>query len=140
MKCPIYRGYSVKIRVYYEDTDAAGIVYYANYLKFCERARSELFFAKGFSPQSTKGYFVVRRVEADYLQSGFLGDLLEVKSTILDRRRASLLLKQEVCRGETLLFSMRVTLAFLSDGRPAKIPEELYSLLSAWEAEDGEGR
>ena len=54
------------IRVYYEDTDCGGIVYYANYLKFCERARSELFFQKGLSPHNNDEFFVVKNVNADY--------------------------------------------------------------------------
>ena len=129
----------MKIRVYYEDTDTAGIVYYANYLKFCERARSERFFESGFSPQSEEGYFVVKKVEAEYVEPARLGDLVEVKTRLLERKKVSITLQQEVVKEEKLLFTMRIRLAYLSDGRPARIPESLYSLLSGWEKEPSEG-
>ena len=126
----------MKIRIYYEDTDAAGIVYYANYLKFCERARSEPFFEAGRSPQED-GYFVIKSIEAEYRKPARLGDLVEVRTTLLERRGASILLHQEVVKEGTVLFVMRVRLAYLKEGRPAKIPPELYSLLSSWEKTEG---
>ncbi len=119
----------MQIRVYYEDTDAAGIVYYANYLKFCERARSELFFSHGLLPQSDEGYFVVKHLEADYKGSAKLGDLLEVKSRLIEKRAASVVLEQTVALGNTILFQMKIKLAYLHNGRPARIPREIYSLL-----------
>jgi len=122
----------VKIRVYYEDTDAAGIVYYANYLKFCERARSELFFKKGLLPQSEEGYFVVKRLEAEYIKPAKLGDLLEVTTELVEKRGASILLKQCVKREGEAIFEMSVRLAFLKDAKAAKIPESIYSLISEW--------
>jgi len=122
----------MKIRVYYEDTDAAGIVYYANYLKFCERARSELFFKKGLSPQSEEGYFVVKRLEAEYIKPAKLGDLLEVTTELVEKRGASILLKQSVKREGEAIFEMSVRLAFLKDAKAAKIPESIYSLISEW--------
>ena len=123
----------MKIRVYYEDTDAAGIVYYANYLKFCERARSEVFFAAGMSPQSEAGYFVVRALEAKYLQSARLGDLLTVETVLTQKKRTSITLLQRVLKAGEALFEMRIVLAFLKDGRPVRIPEEVYALLAPFE-------
>ncbi len=122
----------MKIRVYYEDTDAAGIVYYANYLKFCERARSEAFFKRGLTPQSGEGYFVVKRLEADYMKPAELGDLLEVKTELLERKGASITLLQSVLKEDETLFCMKVKLAFLKEGRVAKIPHSLYSIISDW--------
>ncbi len=61
----------MKYRIYYEDTDCGGVVYYANYLKFCERARSELFFQKGLSPHNNDEFFVVKNVNADYIKIDF---------------------------------------------------------------------
>ena len=122
----------MQIRVYYEDTDAAGIVYYANYLKFCERARSEPFFARGISPQSEKGYFVVRHIEADYLRPAMLGELIEVHTMVERKKGASLQLLQEIRRDGEKLFVMRVELVFLKEGRPARIPSDLHSLLDSW--------
>jgi len=123
----------VKIRIYYEDTDAAGIVYYANYLKFCERARSELFFSNGMTPQSENGYFVVKSLEADYIQPAMLGDTVIVETEMVEKKSASILLLQQVKRDETLLFEMKIRLAYLQDGKPAKIPSQINSLISLWQ-------
>lgn len=118
------------VRVYYEDTDAGGIVYHSNYLNFCERARSELFFSAGRSPVLSGGFFVVKKIEADYLKSAKLGDLLEVKTKLLGTRSASFKMLQEVMRGEERLFSMKVQLAFIDfEGNVAKIPDEDVAFL-----------
>jgi acyl-CoA thioester hydrolase len=122
----------MKIRIYYEDTDAAGIVYYANYLKLCERARSEPFFSRGISPQSEEGYFVVRHIEADYLHPARLGELVEVRTSVAEKRGASLVLLQEIVRDGERLFVMRVKLVFLKGGRPARIPPAVQSLVESW--------
>ncbi|MCF6200815.1 MAG: YbgC/FadM family acyl-CoA thioesterase [Hydrogenimonas sp.] len=122
----------MKIRVYYEDTDAAGIVYYANYLKFCERARSELFLKNGLSPQGDDGFFVVKSLEAEYIKPAALGDMLDVETKLEEKRGASIVLKQRVLKEQEPLFEMRIRLAFVKDGRPAKIPSRIYSLMSSW--------
>lgn len=124
----------MRVRVYYEDTDMGGVVYYANYLKFCERARSELFFSKGASPVFEGGHFVVRHLEADYTGSARLGDLLDVTVRVLFVKGATLQIEQEVKKGDELLFSMRVKLAYLmEDGSIGRLSEEkkakLLSLL-----------
>jgi acyl-CoA thioester hydrolase len=103
----------LQIRVYYEDTDMGGVVYYANYLKFCERARSELFFSKGASPVFEGGHFVVRHLEADYKGSARLGDLLDVTVRVVSVKGATLEMEQEVKKEGDVLFSMRVKLAYL---------------------------
>ncbi len=122
----------MKIRVYYEDTDAAGIVYYANYLKFCERARSERFFARGLSPQGDEGYFVVKHLEAEYIKPASLGDLVEVTTELLEKKGASIVLMQRVSKDGETLFRMKVKLAFLKEGRVCKIPPHIYSVISDW--------
>lgn len=114
----------MKMRIYYDDTDAGGVVYHANYLKFCERARSDLFYEKGLSPAVNGGHFVVRRLEADYIASAKLGDLIEVKSEMIELKNASLILKQEVWREGMKLFFMTSTLAYVKEGKPCKIDEE----------------
>ncbi len=121
-------------RVYYEDTDLAGIVYYANYLKFIERARTEMVRALGVDQAAMKRdagiVFAVRRVEADYLSPARFDDLLEVTSTPETLTGARLVLRQEVLRGGTPLFSARVTLVALAqDGRPARMPAEIRRVL-----------
>ena len=119
----------VKIRVYYEDTDADGIIYHANYLKYCERARSEHFFAQGIMPGvgSEKG-FVVRKVNADFLATATLGDTLEVKSKILSSKNSSVVLLQEIFKEEVKVYSMEVTLVYIEKGRPRRIPDEFRKI------------
>jgi len=119
----------VKIRVYYEDTDAGGIVYHTNYIKFCERARSEAFFAQGMIPaQNDNSGFVVRHISADFLATSKLGDLLNVTSNILTLKNSSLVLLQEVWREEVKVFSMEVTLVYVEVDRPRRIPETFKTL------------
>jgi len=114
----------VKIRVYYEDTDAGGIVYHTNYIKYCERARSELFFAKGLIPsQSDESGFVVRNLNANFLATSKLGDMLAVTSKILTLKNSSLVLLQEIWKEEIKLFSMEVVLVYTDKGKPTRIPK-----------------
>ncbi|MBL3553634.1 tol-pal system-associated acyl-CoA thioesterase [Rhodovulum sulfidophilum] len=117
------------VRVYYEDTDLAGIVYYANYLKFIERARSEWVRGLGLDQVRLKAesgiVFAVRRVEADYLSPAKFDDLLTVETDLQRFTPARLVLDQAVLRGETRLFGARVTLAALgAGGRPVRLPAE----------------
>lgn len=114
----------MKIRVYYDDTDAGGIVYHANYLKFCERARSELFFERGLSVTVDGGHFVVKHIEADFIRSAKLGDLLEVKHEIKSLKHASLTLTQNVWIDDVKLFEMTSVLVFAKNGKPSRISEE----------------
>ena len=119
-------------RVYYEDTDLAGIVYYANYLRFIERARSEMIEGLGLDQAALKQdgglVFAVRRLEADYLVPARFGDRLIVASRILGASGARLKMEQDVLRGEETLFRALVTLACLrEDGRPARLPAALHA-------------
>lgn len=118
----------MKLRVYYEDTDCGGVVYHSNYLNFCERARSELFFAKGLSPHTNDAFFVVKSLEANYIQPALMGDELEVTTTLITTKSASLVFLQEIYKAEEKLFSMKVKVAYLKDKKPAKIPAELFEL------------
>jgi acyl-CoA thioester hydrolase len=116
-------------RVYYEDTDLAGIVYYANYLKFIERARSE--WVRGLGVDQTvmkkKGIvFAVRRVEADYISPAKFDDVLNVETLVVAKTPARLVLEQRVSRDGAILFSAQVTLVALNDqGRPVRLPSEI---------------
>lgn len=118
----------MKIRVYYEDTDIGGVVYYANYLKFCERARSNIFFEKGLSPHLENEFFVVKKVEADYKKSATFADVLEVTSKVVSQKSASLEIFHEIFRGEELLFTAKIKLAYLKDFKPSKIPKEILKI------------
>jgi len=114
----------MKIRVYYEDTDTGGIVYHTNYIKFCERARSEMFFERGMIPsQSDESGFVVRNLNANFLATSKLGDILNVTSKILTLKNSSLVLLQEVWRNELKIFSMEVVLVYVDKGKPSRIPK-----------------
>ena len=126
--------HSVAIRVYYEDTDLAGIVYYANYLKFIERGRSEWVRARGVDQAALKAgqgiVFAVRRVEADYLKPARFDDALEVTTELVALGGARIDLRQEVWRGEERLFTAAVTLVCLHDsGQPARLPPEVRAAL-----------
>jgi acyl-CoA thioester hydrolase len=119
----------VKIRIYYEDTDAGGIVYHTNYLKYCERARSELFFSNGLVPfDGEESGFVVRRVEANFLGSAKLGDIVEVKTELVQIKRVSIALKQKILKGKKEIFNAYITLAFIKNSKPSKIPEEFLTI------------
>ncbi|MBN2721837.1 MAG: YbgC/FadM family acyl-CoA thioesterase [Campylobacterales bacterium] len=119
----------MRFRIYYDDTDAGGIVYHANYLKFCERARSELFFARGSSPAIDGGHFVVKHIDADFIKPAKLGDMLEVSHEILKLGGASLELKQEIWKDEEKLFSMTSTLVFVKNGKPARFSQESAAIM-----------
>jgi len=124
----------MKIRVYYEDTDAGGIVYHTRYINFCERARSEIFFNNDMLPVAgEKSGFVVRKIEADFLGSAILGDLLMVKSRLLHLKRSSATLVQEIFKGEEKLFTMVILLVYMDQGKISRIPEHFHALFQALE-------
>lgn len=114
----------MQIRVYYDDTDAGGVVYHANYLKFCERARSELFFTHGKSPSIDGGHFVVKHIDAEFLKSARLGDLLDIQTTLIELKNASLHVKHTIYLDETKLFEMTSQLVFVKEGKITKIDTE----------------
>jgi len=101
----------VQIRVYYEDIDVGGVVYYANYLKYCERARSEVFFSRGLSPVLEDGHFIVKRFDANYISSAKLGDELEVVNELVNLKAVSFTLKQSIFKGDEKIFEADVVLA-----------------------------
>ena len=121
----------MKIRVYYEDTDAGGVVYHSNYLNFCERARSEVFYQHGLSPHQEDAFFVVKNISANYIKSAKLGDILEVKTEVLNIKKASVVLQQTIFKDQIKLFQMDVTLVYLSFNKPSKIPEDFLSLFES---------
>ncbi|OJY34128.1 MAG: tol-pal system-associated acyl-CoA thioesterase [Rhodobacterales bacterium 65-51] len=128
-------SHSHAVRVYYEDTDLAGIVYYANYLKFIERGRSEWVRTRGLDQARLKAetgiVFAVRRVEADYLRSAVFDDLLTVTTELRALGGARIDLWQQVLRGEEVLFTAQVTLVCMgSDGRAHRLPGEIRALLA----------
>lgn len=122
------------VRVYYEDTDLAGIVYYANYLKFIERARTEWVRSLGIDQGRLKAetgiVFAVRRVEADYLLPAHFDDMLEVETECLETTAARVVLAQRVMREGVCLVDARVTIVALSaSGRPQRMPAGMRAAL-----------
>ena len=123
------------LRVYYEDTDLAGIVYYANYLKFIERARSEWVRGLGIDQALLRAehglVFAVRRVEADYLRPALFDDVVTVQTTLSEHSGARLVLDQAVLRDAQTLFTARVTLVCLTAaGTPTRFPQALRQTLT----------
>ena len=117
------------LSVYFEDTDAYGVVYYANYLKFMERARSDMIRAAGVDQVAeinrSGSAYVVAELSIKYVRSGRLGDDLVVVSSIEQVRAASVMIQQRVIRGDELLTDARVTAAFLdANGRAQRQPKE----------------
>ena len=128
------------LRVYFEDTDVAGIVYYANYLRFMERARSDMLRALGVDQraalESGEGVYAVAEVQIRYRAPAKLDDELVVVSEVLEVRAASCLIHQRVMRRGGILTDATVTAAFLSpEGRPRRQPREWVELFKRREGE-----
>jgi acyl-CoA thioester hydrolase len=121
-----------RVRVYYEDVDLAGIVYYANHLRFIERARSEMIRGLGIDQSRLRAegtVFAVTRVEADYLAPARYDDMLEVATSVERATPARLVLRQQIARDGAVLFRARVTVAAMgTGGRPRRLPEALRRL------------
>ena len=128
-------SHRIRLRVYYEDTDLAGIVYYANYLKFIERGRSDWLRELGLDQRALKEdqgiVFAVRRIEADYLAPARFEDVLDVTTALSEARPARLVLLQEVLRDGLALFRAAVTIVCLdAAGRPVRLPADLRRVLA----------
>lgn len=126
-------SHSFPIRIFYEDTDMAGIVYYANYLRYIERARSDIVEQLGLDQRAMRAadvVFVVTRVEADYLGSARFGDRLEVRTTHHAKGAVRWLFDQDVFLGEDLIFRAKVTAVCMNmAGKPVRLPANLRSML-----------
>ncbi len=120
----------MKIRVYYEDTDAGGIVYHTNYIKYCERARSELFFSRGIEPMDgERSGFVVRHIDANFLGMAKLGDMLNLEMRLVRKKAASVILKQSIFNNNKKIFEMDITLVFVREGKAQIIPDMFADIL-----------
>ena len=135
----IVKHFDLPVRVYYEDTDVAGVVYYANYLRFIERARTEWLRSLGVDQgelmRTHALAFAVRSLEAEYLKPARLDDTLVVRTTISNVGRAQASFQQDVLRGEELLFSARVrVVSFNPDSaRPSAMPREIQEQFKSLE-------
>ena len=127
----MHENFYHKLKVYYEDTDAGGVVYYANYLKFLERARTEALVTLGFNNRKIKKDFgaliIVKSCNIDYKISAHLEDELSIRSFVKSITRTSFFMNQFVSRGEDLIAEAKVHLVFVSkEGKPMKIPDSLF--------------
>ncbi|AXE62474.1 tol-pal system-associated acyl-CoA thioesterase [Candidatus Thioglobus sp. NP1] len=129
---------NLTVRVYYEDTDAGGVVYYANYLKYVERARTEYLRELGFEQinllENYGMVFIVKSVEANYLSPAFLDDLIEVETVIEKVNHASLIFTQKIVNIDksTVLFNaiVKVVSVFNNNLKPCALPQEILEKLN----------
>ncbi len=137
---PESRPFSWPTRVYWEDTDAGGVVYHAQYLAFLERARTEWLRARGYGQEQLRGahdlVFAVRAMRIDFRKPARLDDALDVSVALRECRRASLVIDQQIRRDGELLLDAEVKVAALSAGdfRPRAIPASLYDELKSLES------
>jgi len=132
------REFSLDLRVYIEDTDAGGIVYYVNYLKFMERARTEFMRHVGFGKDAIFNHdlmFVVRDVALHYKQPARLDDELTATAAIGKLGGASMTLKQRVCRGDEVLVEGDITIACVDSAgvSPRRMPKDMLDALRRWQ-------
>ncbi len=131
------RMHVLPVRVYYEDTDFSGFVYHANYLKFCERGRSDFLRLAGVHHHELhrgglggRMGFVVRRMACDFLKPAMIDDVLEVRSRFLGLRGARMEIAQDIWRGDEKLFAAHVGAALVNaQGRPLRFPKQMRAVL-----------
>ena len=127
----MHKNFFFKTKVYYEDTDSGGVVYYANYLRFLERARTEALTSLGFSNTKIKNIFkaliVVKSCNIEYNRPAYLEDELTVRSFIKSFTKTSFFMSQLITRGEKLIVEAKVHLVFVNtQGKPIRIPSSLF--------------
>ena len=128
----MHENFFHNLKVYYEDTDAGGVVYYANYLKFLERARTEALQLIGYSNQKVKKDFgsliIVKACNIEYKKPASLEDELTIRSFVKSITKTSFFMNQIITKGEETIVEAQVHLVFVNDlGKPVKIPDEIYS-------------
>ena len=127
----MHENFFHKLKVYYEDTDSGGVVYYANYLKFLERARTEALFSIGFSNKKIQEEFnaliIVKSCNIEYKKSAFLEDELTIRSFVKSITKTSFFMNQIITKAEKIIVEAQVHLVFIDkNGKPIKIPEDIY--------------
>jgi len=128
----MHENFFHKLKVYYEDTDSGGVVYYANYLKFLERARTEALNSIGYSNKKVKDDFksliIVKTCNIEYKKPSYLEDELSVRSFVKSISKTSFFMNQIITRGDDTIVEAQVHLVFVdSKGKPIKIPEQIYT-------------
>ena len=127
----MHENFFHKLKVYYEDTDSGGVVYYANYLKFLERARTEALFSIGFSNKKILEIFesliIVKSCNIEYKKSAYLEDQLTVRSFVKSITKTSFFMNQIITNDKETIVEAQIHLVFINkDGKPVKIPDEIY--------------
>ena len=133
----MHENFYHKVKVYYEDTDSGGVVYYANYLKFLERARSEALVSIGFSNKRIKDEFksliIVKSCNIDYKKSAHLEDELSIRSFVKSVTKTSFFMNQIIKRNEDLIVEAKIHLVFINENsKPIRVPEDVYSKLKPY--------
>ena len=128
----MHENFFHKLKIYYEDTDSGGVVYYANYLKFLERARTEALFSIGFSNKKIQDIFnsliIVKSCNIEYKKSAYLEDELTVRSFVKSITKTSFFMNQIITKDKEVIVEAQVHLVFVNtEGKPIKIPDEIYS-------------
>ena len=129
------KKFKSSFKVYYEDTDAGGVVYYANYLRFIERARTEAIASLDFTNSNLKKnhgiYIIVKSCNLNFIKPSRLEDNLDIFSEIMEVRNVSLKMKQDIFINDNLIFTADIHLATINkDGKPTKMPEKLKEQLT----------
>ena len=128
----MHENFFHNLKVYYEDTDSGGVVYYANYLKFLERARTEALFSICFSNKKIRDQFnsliIVKSCNIEYKKSAHLEDELKIRSFVKSISKTSFFMNQIITKGEDTIVEAQVHLVFVNnDSKPVKIPDDIYS-------------
>ena len=128
----MHENFFHKLKVYYEDTDSGGVVYYADYLKFLERARTEALFSIGYSNKIIQNEFnsliIVKSCNIEYKKSAHLEDELTVRSFVKSITKTSFFMNQIITKDKETIVEAQVHLVFVNtEGKPVKIPDEIYS-------------
>ena len=128
----MHENFFHKVKVYYEDTDSGGVVYYANYLKYLERARTEALFSIGFSnkkiQENYNSLIIVKSCNIEYKKPAHLEDELKVRSFVKSITKTSFFMNQIITKDKEIVVEAQVHLVFVNkEGKPVKIPDEIYS-------------
>ena len=133
----MHKNFFHKLKVYYEDTDAGGIVYYANYLKFLERARTEALVTLGFNNKKIKEDFgsliIVKSCNIEYKKPTYLEDELKIRSFVKSITKTSFFMNQFISKGEDIIVEAKIHLVFVNnEGKPMRIPGTLFQDLKPY--------
>jgi acyl-CoA thioester hydrolase len=125
-------AHSIKVKIYYEDTDAGGVVYYANYLRFMERARTEFLAEHGVNIAELHNeglFFVVVHVDITYKKPARLGEIIDVTTEVIELKRASMTIRNCICKDDFVMVDALLTFACIDrDGKPRRFPDCFMSI------------